>query len=102
MQMKYSAAWAVLALAISLGACDAISGKETPGQYVDDASITTRIKSAFAADPVVKAREVGVETLRGEVQLTGFVTSREEAARAVDIARKTEGVRGVRNSIAIR
>jgi hyperosmotically inducible protein len=93
---------AVLALIGSVAACDAISGKETAGQYVDDATITTRVRTAFAQDPVVKAREVGVETLRSEVQLSGFVRTNDEAVRAAQIAQNTPGVRAVRNNIQIR
>lgn len=93
---------AAFCVTATLAACDAVSGKETAGQYVDDATITARVKSALAADPVVKAREVSVETLRGEVQLSGFVKTNEEASRAVSIARNAEGVRTVRNSIVVR
>jgi hyperosmotically inducible protein len=93
---------AALALIGSVAACDAISGKETAGQYVDDATITTRVRTAFAQDPVVKAREVGVETLRSEVQLSGFVRTNDEAVRAAQIAQNTPGVRAVRNNIQVR
>lgn len=93
---------AAFCVTAALSACDAVSGKETAGQYIDDTTITARVKSALAADPVVKAREVGVETLRGEVQLSGFVRTNDESARAVGIARNAEGVRAVRNSIVVR
>jgi hyperosmotically inducible periplasmic protein len=93
---------AALALVGSVAACDAISGKETAGQYVDDTTITTRVKAAFAEDPVVKAREVSVETLKSEVQLGGFVRTRDEATRAAQIAQNVRGVRAVHNNIQVR
>jgi hyperosmotically inducible periplasmic protein len=90
------------ALLTALPSCEAISGRETTGEYVDDATITTRVKTALARDPEVKAREVNVETFRNEVQLSGFVGTREEAAKAARIAAQVPGVRVVRNNIAVR
>lgn len=91
-----------VALLATLPSCEAISGRETAGEYVDDATITTRVKTALAADPDVKAREVNVETFRNEVQLSGFVATRDEASKAARIAAQVPGVRTVRNNIAVR
>jgi len=91
-----------LGLLAVLPSCEAVSGRETAGEYLDDATITTRVKSALAADPEVKAREVNVETFRNEVQLSGFVATRDEAAKAARIATQVPGVRAVRNNIAVR
>lgn len=99
---RFTKLLATLAVAASLVACEAISGKETAGQYVDDATITARVKSALAADPVVKAREVSVETFKSEVQLSGFVRTPDEAAKAAQIAARVPGVRAVRNNLAVR
>lgn len=85
-----------------LPCCEAVSGRETAGEYLDDATITARVKSALAAEPDVKAREVNVETFRNEVQLSGFVATRDEAAKAGRIAKQVPGVRAVRNNIAVR
>lgn len=90
------------ALLAALPSCEAISGRESAGEYLDDTTITTRVKTALAADPEVKAREVNVETFRNEVQLSGFVSTREEAAKAARIAAQVPGVRVVRNNIAVR
>jgi hyperosmotically inducible protein len=91
-----------LALLVALPSCEAVSGRESAGEYLDDATITTRVKTALAADPEVKAREVNVETFRNEVQLSGFVSTRDEAAKAARIAAQIPGVRLVRNNIAVR
>lgn len=90
-----------LVLAI-LTACAPSGTHRGTGQYIDDAAITTRVKTAFATDPQVKATEVQVETFKGTVQLSGFVDSAESAARAAQIAQRVPGVKEVRNSIAVR
>lgn len=89
----------VLAL---LTACAPSGTHRGTGQYIDDAAITTRVKTALATDPEVKATEVQVETYKGTVQLSGFVDSSESAARAAKIAHDTPGVKEVRNSMVIR
>ena len=82
--------------------CAATPTTESTGQFVDDATITTRVKAAFVNDEVVKARAVSVETYKGIVQLSGFVNTPVEKARAEEIAAGIKGVRSVKNSIAIK
>ncbi len=95
-----------LALACLLGgplaACAVSEGRETSGQYVDDAAITAKIKAALVEDPELKAHEIKVETLRNVVQLSGFVKSRAEAIKAERLAANTQGVTGVKNSLVVR
>ncbi|MBS0555102.1 MAG: BON domain-containing protein, partial [Proteobacteria bacterium] len=74
----------------------------TVGEYVDDATITTRVKAKFAEDPTVSAMAISVETLRGTVQLSGFAKSATEKSHAEKIARSTSGVKGVKNDIVVR
>ena len=85
-------------LAVMLGACAPTANRQGAGEYIDDAVITSRVKAAFATDPEVKATEVQVETYKGEVQLSGFVESRESGKRAAEIARQVPGVKQVRNN----
>ncbi|HEU5435994.1 MAG TPA: BON domain-containing protein [Telluria sp.] len=85
-----------------LAACAPTATREGTGEYVDDAVITTKVKAALAGDPAVKATEVNVETFRGMVQLSGFVSSPEARQRAIEIARGTNGVRGVKNDMVIK
>jgi osmotically-inducible protein OsmY len=89
-------------LFLSLVACSPTSTKEGTGEYVDDAVITTKVKADLAADPDVKATEVKVETFKGIVQLSGFVSSPEAAQKAVSIARGTKGVSDVKNSMTVK
>ena len=90
-----------LVLAI-LSACAPSAAQRGTGEYIDDAAITTRVKTAFATDPQVKATEVQVETYKGTVQLSGFVESPESAARAAQLAKDVPGVTEVRNSMVVR
>jgi osmotically-inducible protein OsmY len=87
---------------VSLVACAPTPTREGTGEYVDDSVITAKVKTAFAADPAVKATQVQVETFKGTVQLSGFVDSRESAQRAVEIARGVQGVKSVKNDTVVR
>jgi hyperosmotically inducible protein len=99
----------ITAAALALGACTTTSNdqsagaKETPGQYVDDATVTAKVKTAIASDVGVKAASnVNVETYRGVVQLSGFADSEDQASKAVTAAKKVSGVRSVKNDIRIK
>ncbi len=89
-------------LVLALVACAPTAKREGAGEYVDDALITTKVKAALAADPSVKATEVNVETFKGMVQLSGFVSSRDSIQKAIDIARGVGGVRGVKNDMVVK
>jgi osmotically-inducible protein OsmY len=89
-------------VAITAVGCASTPTRESAGEYVDDAVITTKVKAAFAADPTVKATEINVETFKGDVQLSGFVAQPGDAQRAVDIARAVKGVTSVKNDIRVK
>ena len=89
-------------LVFATAGCSVMRGQQSAGSYVDDASITTRVKSAFASDKTVAATAINVETLRGTVQLSGFAKSQAEKDRAAQIARQTDGVKAVENDIVVR
>lgn len=91
---------AVAALATT--GCAVTSGQSTVGQYVDDATVATRVKARFAEDAQVSAMRIQVETLNGTVQLSGFATTQAEKDRAAQIARATPDVKEVRNNIIVR
>lgn len=76
--------------------------KESAGEYIDDAAITTKVKAAFVKDKEVKASEVKVETYKGTVQLSGFATNSAAIERAVQLANKVPGVKSVRNDIRLK
>ena len=91
-----------LALITSLAACSVTSGRETVGEYVDDATITTKVKAAMFDDPALKVMQIGVETMQNVVQLSGFVDSEQTKARAGERARSVTGVREVKNDLVVR
>jgi len=87
---------------LTTAGCAVTRGQETVGAYVDDAAITTKIKAHFADNKDVDATSIRVETLNGTVMLSGFAKNATEKATAESIARKTEGVKSVKNEIAVR
>jgi hyperosmotically inducible periplasmic protein len=82
--------------------CTVARDQQAVGSYVDDSVLTARVKAKFAKDPTVSALAIQVETLKGEVQLSGFAKTAEEKAMAEKLARETSGVVAVRNDIVVR
>ncbi len=97
-----AAALASLVAVAVLPACSVARDQQTVGSYIDDTTLTTRIKARFAEDSTVSAMAIQVETLKGVVQLSGFAKSNEERATAERIARAVPGVSQVRNDIIVR
>jgi osmotically-inducible protein OsmY len=95
------AAAAALILVTASG-CAVTRGQETVGAYVDDAAITTAVKARFIDNKDVDALSIKVETLNGTVMLSGFAKSMAEKTAAESVTRKVDGVRFVKNEIAIR
>jgi hyperosmotically inducible periplasmic protein len=92
----------VFALAASIAACSAVSGRETAGEYVDDATITAKVRAAIIGEPSLKPLEVSVETMQDVVQLSGFVDSPQAKYKAGELALGIDGVRSVRNDLIVR
>lgn len=93
---------AVALLAGALGACSVTEGRQSAGAYVDDATISTRVRTEIVRDADLSLNELNVETMNGTVQLSGFTNSQAKAAKAGQIARATPGVKDVRNNIIVR
>lgn len=91
-----------VALTLLLAACAGTATQSSTGEYIDDTLLTTRVKSVLLNDPDVSGLTVKVESLKGVVQLSGFVKTVKERNRAVQLARGVQGVRQVRNDILIR
>jgi osmotically-inducible protein OsmY len=90
---------AVLMLGLVVGCAGAFT---KTGQAIDDSAITAKVKAAMARDKDVSATSVSVETVKGEVRLSGFVNSSTEKQRAEQLALQTEGVRSVQNGLIVR
>jgi osmotically-inducible protein OsmY len=103
MQTRHILAAALAAVALlSAAGCAVTRNQETVGNYVDDTTITTRVKAKFAEDKAVSATAINVETLRGTVQLSGFARSLDEKMTAERLARSVSGVSSVRNDIVVQ
>ncbi|MCX7149913.1 MAG: BON domain-containing protein [Rhodocyclales bacterium] len=76
--------------------------KESPRAYVDDAVITGKLKALMLEESSLKSTEINVETYKGIVQLTGFVSSRADIDKAVKIARSVKGVKSVKNDMIVK
>ncbi|MCG2584444.1 BON domain-containing protein [Massilia sp. TS11] len=92
----------ILSLALALSACAPTRTSEGTGEYVDDSLITAKVKASIFNEPALKSTEINVETFKGDVQLSGFVSNEESASRAVAIARGVKGVKSVRNDMRIK
>jgi osmotically-inducible protein OsmY len=87
---------------LGMTGCAVTRGQETMGAYVDDASITTTIKSRFVGNKNVAALSIKVETLNGTVMLSGFAKNQTEKDTAEGLARNVNGVKAIRNEIVVR
>lgn len=98
---RLTAVFLAIALASALG-CAGDRTHESTGEYTSDTWITTKVKAALVEDPMVKATEVNVETFKGVVQLSGFVSSNAAMSQAVRVASGIKGVSSVRNDMRIK
>ena len=76
--------------------------QESTGEYIDDSVITTKIKAQLAADDFLKSFQIGVESRKGIVQLSGFVNSQNAIDKAGQIARGVKGVISVKNDLIVK
>lgn len=90
-----------MALATLIG-CASTPTKESTGQYIDDSAITTKVKTALLNEPELKSIEISVETFKGQVQLSGFVSSQASIDKAVKVAQGVGGVTSVKNDLKLK
>jgi osmotically-inducible protein OsmY len=92
----------VLALmVVVMAGCSTMTGK-TAGETVDDAKITTMVKTELAKEKAGTLTKVDVDTNRGTVYLNGTVSDEAMRTRAADIARRVAGVREVVNNLKVQ
>ncbi len=95
----------LLALAAAVSTvvgCASAPRQEGAGQYIDDAAITAKVKAAIFNDPSLKSAEINVETFKGVVQLSGFVSSQADMARAASVAAGVSGVKSVKSDMRLK
>jgi len=93
---------AAATLMLVASGCAVTRGQESVGAYVDDAAITTAVKGRYIDNKDVDASSIRVETLNGTVMLSGFAKSSTEKTTAETLAWKVNGVKAVKNELAIR
>jgi len=91
-----------LMLIATFASCASTPTQESTGEYVDDSVITTKVKALLAADDFLKSFQIGVETYKGVVQLSGFVSSQNLVDKAVQITHSVKGVKSVKNSLIVK
>ena len=92
----------LLMFVAALAACGSTRTHESTGQYVDDSTITTKVKALLAEDDFLKSFQISVETFKGTVQLSGFVNSQNAVDKAGQIAWSAKGVRSVKNNLIVK
>ena len=92
----------LLVLIALFAACAATRTQESTGEYVDDSVITTKVKSLLASDDFLKSFQIGVESFKGVVQLSGFVNTQKAVDKAVEITRSVKGVKDVKNDLIVK
>jgi osmotically-inducible protein OsmY len=95
-------AFAYTILLASLLGCASTAKQEGTGEYIDDSVITTKVKATIFAEPELKSSEINVETFKGTVQLSGFVSSQSDIDKAIELARGVNGVRSVKNDMRLK
>lgn len=91
----------ILFVSLTLG-CASTAKQEGTGEYVDDTVITSKVKAAIFNEPTLKSAEINVETFKGAVQLSGFVSSPAAETTAIAVTRKVAGVKSVKNDMRLK
>ena len=84
---------------VIIAACAHTGHERTSGEYISDATITTKVKSALLAEKDVNSFDISVETFNRTVQLSGFVDSKWQIDKAVQVTSAVHGVEHVKNDL---
>lgn len=101
-QLKFLSALFLSVILMSFLGCASTSKQEGTGEYIDDSVITTKVKAAILNEPGLKVAEINVETFKGIVQLSGFVSSKADASKAVEVTRGVKGVKSVKDDMRVK
>ena len=99
---KFLSAFFLAVLLVTTVGCASTSTQEGTGEYVDDSVITAKVKASILNEPTLKSMEINVETFKGVVQLSGFVSSQTAINKAVYLTRHVKGVTSVKNDMRIK
>ena len=98
---RISSIFVAAAMLFAFG-CASTAKQESTGEYIDDTALTTKVKAAIFNEPSLKVAQINVETFKAVVQLSGFVSSSADIARAGSVARSVSGVASVKNDLRLR
>jgi len=98
---RFFAVFIASSLLLAAG-CGATSTKESTGEYIDDSTITTKVKTAIYNEPSLKVLQINVETYKSVVQLSGFAGSSADIATASKVAQSVTGVSSVKNDMRLK
>lgn len=101
-RFKILAIAATVSIGLATSGCNMFRGQSTPGQYVDDVAITTKVKAQLLESGKVDGLDVNVDSMNGKVKLSGWASSAAEARQAGAIARDVDGVRSVDNQLQVK
>jgi osmotically-inducible protein OsmY len=101
-KMKYLTAFFIAIMVATTLGCASTTKQEGSGEYVDDSVITTKVKAAIFDESSLKSAEINVETFKGVVQLSGFVSSETDQHKAVELARSVKGVKTVKDDMRLK
>ena len=88
--------------AVAIAGCAPTEKSKGTGELIDDVAITAKVKSAFVKDPDISAAEISVDTYKGKVLLSGFVSDSEDVEKAGKLARDIKGVRSVKSDLRVK
>lgn len=97
----FSAFFLALTL-MTVAGCASTQKQEGTGEYFDDSVLTSKVKAAILNEPTLSSAEINVETFKGVVQLSGFVNSRADINKAIEVARGVNGVKSVKNDMRLK
>ena len=100
--IRFLSAFVVALTLLTAAGCASTPKQEGTGEYVDDSVVTSKVKAAILNEPGLKSAEINVETFKGVVQLSGFVSSRAEINQALAVARGVNGVKSVKNDMRLK
>jgi hyperosmotically inducible periplasmic protein len=99
---KHSYTTVVLLVLTLLGPLMLAACGKSVGETIDDATITTRVKTSLLNDPEVGGLRIDVDTFKGVVTLSGRVKTKDEEAKAIALARKINGVSDVKSTLQVQ
>ena len=92
----------IAAAALFAAGCGSTPSQSSTGEYIDDSTITTKVKTAIFNEASLKVLQINVETYKSVVQLSGFANSSDDISTASKVAQSIAGVKSVKNDMRLK